>query len=447
MSQTPAADSPRHDPFAALRQRNFTVYAGGRLASTMAMTMLNAAIAWQVYEISGSAFQLAMLGLARFVPSLGLSLVGGAVADSHDRRRIVMLAQVVPLAASTTLFFATRQDMAELPLFYAVVLVVALASAFENPARQAMLPQIVKKETFANAIVVSSTIQSLGFVSGPAVGGLMIASAGVDGAYLIHTILIAISIAALAVLKLRPAEGERRKVSLEAIKEGVRFVWHRQVLLGAMTLDMFAVIFGGATALLPVYAKDILEVGPTGYGLLLASLEAGALIMAVALIFLPPIKQAGRALLITVALFGIGTIVFGFSRSLPLSLATYMFIGMADQISVVLRQTTIQLSTPDELRGRVSSVNMLFIGASNQLGAVESGLVAAATTATFAVVSGGIGCLAVVGAVAWRLPGLRQYQVTSHTVETNTPVSIATLAAASTVTPQSEERERLAGGP
>ena len=405
----------------------------------MAMTLLSAVIAWQVYEISGSAFQLAMLGLARFLPSLGLSLVGGAVADGHDRRRIAMITQFAPLAASTTLFFATRQDTAALPLFYAVVLVVALASAFENPARQAMLPQVVKKDTFANAIVVSSTIQSLGFVSGPALGGLMIASAGVDGAYLVHMILIGISIAALSVLKLRPPEGERRKVSLEGIKEGVRFVWHRQVLLGAMTLDMFAVIFGGATALLPVYAKDILEVGPRGYGLLSASLEAGALIMAIALIFLPPIRQAGRALLITVALFGIGTIVFGFSRSFPLSLATYMFIGLADQISVVLRQTTIQLSTPDELRGRVSSVNMLFIGASNQLGAVESGLVAAATTATFAVVSGGIGCLAVVGAVAWRLPGLRQYQITSHTLQMSMPIPAA--AAAGVLTPSPEDRD------
>lgn len=432
LSQTPSADSPRHDPFAALRQRNFCVYAGGRLSSTIAMTLLNAAVAWHVYEISGSAFQLGMLGLARFLPSLGLSLVGGAVADGHDRRRIVLVAQAAPLAASAVLFFATRQGVVEVPLFYAAVLVVAIASAFENPARQAMLPQVVKKETFANAIVVSSTIQSLGFVSGPALGGLMIAFVGIGAAYLLHMALMGISILALVILKLRPPEGERRRVSVEAIKEGVRFVWHRQVLLGAMTLDMFAVIFGGATALLPVYAKDILKVGPAGYGLLSGSLEAGALLMAVALIFLPPIKQAGRALLITVALFGIGTIVFGFSRSFPLSLATYMFIGMADQISVVLRQTTIQLSTPDELRGRVSSVNMLFIGASNQLGAVESGLVAAATTATFAVVSGGVGCLAVVAAVAWRLPGLRQYQAHPRTADAVTSPALSVLATAAT---------------
>ncbi|MBA4180462.1 MAG: MFS transporter [Anaerolinea sp.] len=436
---------PRHDPFAALRQGNFAVYATGRLAATIAMTLLNAAIAWQVYEISGSAFQLAMLGLARFLPSLGLSLVGGAFADSYDRRRIVMLSQLAPLITSAALYVATVRDFTELPLFYGLVLLVALSAAFENPARQAMLPQIVKKETFANAIIVSSTIQSLGFVTGPAVGGLMIAAAGVDGAYLVHMGLIVASIGALAFLKLRPPEGERRTVSFSAIKEGVQFVYHRQVLFGAMTLDMFAVIFGGATALLPVYAKDILEVGPRGYGLLSASLEAGALLMALALVLLPPIKQAGRALLISVALFGIGTIVFGVSRSFPLSLATYMFIGMADQISVVLRQTTVQLSTPDELRGRVSSVNMLFIGASNQLGAVESGLVAAVTNATFAVVSGGAGCLAVVGIVAAKMPELRRYRVTSRVVFTGTPVPASAVALAGAVISSADERERLAG--
>ncbi len=403
---------PRHDPLAALRQPNFATYAGSRLAATIAMTLLNAAIAWQVYEISGSAFQLAMLGLARFLPSLGLSLVGGAVADSHDRRRIVMAAQVAPFVTSSTLYFATTNDFTELPLFYGLVLLNALAASFENPARQALLPQVVTKEAFPNAIVVSSTIQSLGFVTGPAVGGLLIGWYGVDAAYLAHMALIGTSLSGLSFLRLRPIEGPRRAVSLDAIKEGVQFVWHRQVLLGAMTLDMFAVIFGGATALLPVVAKDILEVGPRGYGVLSASLEAGALIMALALVILPPIKQAGRALLITVALFGLGTIVFGLSRNMYLSVATYMFIGMADQVSVVLRQTTVQLSTPDELRGRVSSVNMLFIGASNQLGAVESGLVAAVTNATFAIVSGGAGCLAVVAVVWAKMPELRNYRIT-----------------------------------
>jgi MFS family permease len=226
--------------------------------------------------------------------------------------------------------------------------------------------------------------------------------------------LIVVSLLSLVFLKLREQEAPRRAVSLAAIREGIQFVRHRQVLLGAMTLDMFAVIFGGATALLPIYAKDILKVGGLGYGILFASLDAGALLMAVALVFLPPIRNAGRSLLISVALFGLGTIVFGLSRNIYLSIATYMFIGMADQISVVLRQTAVQLSTPDDLRGRVSSVNSLFIGASNQLGAVESGLVASVTNATFAVVTGGLGCIAVVGAVWAKMPELRSYRITPH---------------------------------
>ena len=250
---------------AALRQPNFLIYSIGRVASGMGMTMLNAAIAWQVYEISGSAFQLAMIGLARFGPSLGLTLVGGAVADGHDRRRIVMLTQLAPLLTSLTLFLLTISDSVHLPVIYGLVLFVAIASAFENPARQAFLPQVVTKETFANAIIVSSTLQSFAFVTGPSVGGLLIGTVGVDGAYAAHMTLIVVSLVSLAFLTLREQDGPRRAVSLSAIKEGVQFVWHRQVLLGAMTLDMFAVIFGGATALLPIYAKDILEVGVVAF--------------------------------------------------------------------------------------------------------------------------------------------------------------------------------------
>jgi hypothetical protein len=209
----------------------------------------------------------------------------------------------------------------------------------------------------------------------------------------------------------RQSPGQNRGVSIASIVEGVRFVRSRQVLLGAMTLDMFAVIFAGATALLPIYATDILHVGAKGFGLLQASFEFGAFLMAVILVTRPPIVNTGRSLLITVAFFGLGTMVFGASRSFPLSLAAYVSIGMADQLSVVLRQTTIQLSTPDELRGRVSSVSQVFIGASNQLGAVESGLLAAVTSATFAVVSGGAACLAVVGIVSAKMPELQRYRM------------------------------------
>ena len=425
----------RHDPLAALRQPSFAIFATSRLTSAMGMTLVQATIAWQVYQVSHSALQLGLVGLIQFVPALlGLSLLGGAFADSHDRRTIAALAQLAPLATSGALLVAITVGSVELPLIYAVVLVMALASAFENPARQALLISVVRRETFQNAVTVNTTVQQLGFVTGPAVGGLLIAASGVGAAYVAHVVLVASSLVALLLLRPLPREGEPRKVSLEAIKEGVQFVLSRQVLLGAMTLDMFAVIFGGAAALLPIYATDILGVGSVGFGLLAASLDVGAFAMSVGLVFLPPIQRTGRALLIAVAGFGLFTIVFGFSRWFPLSLLAYMMVGASDQISVVMRHTTVQLATPDELRGRVTSVSQLFIGASNQLGRVESGFMAAATTATFAVVSGGAGCLAVLGAVAGWMPELRRYEVSAEASH-----SVATAAAA-----EREEEEETA---
>ncbi len=374
-------------------------------------TLLQAAIAWQVYALSGSALQLGLIGLMRFLPALGMSLVAGAVADSYDRRRIVLAAQVAPLAASVILMAATRTGAVNLPLIYALVLVLALAAAFENPARQALLPLIVPRDMLLNAITLGSTIQQLSFVAGPVLGGVVIAGVGVAGAYGLNAALDVGAILTLIGLRPRQEAGERRAVSIAAIREGVRFVWRRQVLLGAMALDMFAVIFGGATALLPIYAEQILKVGAGGYGVLTSSLGIGALVMSVAMVFLPPVKHTGRALLLAVAAYGVATVVFGLSRSFPLSLAAYALVGVADQVSVIMRQTTIQLATPDELRGRVSSVSSLFIGASNQVGMVESGVVASLTTPTFAVVSGGLGCLIVVAAIAALMPELRRYRI------------------------------------
>ncbi len=401
----------RQAPLRALREPNFAAYALARLLGAVAMTLLNATILYHVYDLTGSAFQLAFIGLARFLPSLGLTLVGGALADAINRKAIILVSLTVPAAASLLLAAVTAEGAVTTPLIYALILLVAVAAAFENPARQALLPQVVSAPAFPGAIVVTSTVQSLGFVTGPALGGLLIARFSLEAAYLGHAATVIASFLVVLALRPRPLAIARRTVSLAAIREGLEFVVRRQELVGAMALDMFAVIFGGAQALLPIYATDILGVGARGYGILAASLEAGALLMALLLIVLPPIRQAGRALLVAVALFGIGTIVFGLSRNFALSVATYMAIGMADQVSVVLRQSIIQLATPDELRGRVSSVNMIFIGASNQLGAVESGLVAGLTSATFAVVSGGAGTLAVVALVAARMPRLRRYRI------------------------------------
>ena len=352
-----------------------------------------------------------MLGLVRFLPALGASLVGGAVADTYDRRRIMLLAQCVPLLCSAALLVTTRSGAVSLPLIYGLVLFIGLAASFENPARQSLLPLLVPRDTFLNAVAVSSTVQQSAFVIGPVLAGIAIDRLGVAGSYGIHLVLLGGSLPLLLLLRPRQQEGERRAMSVSAVKDGVRFVVRRQVLLGAMALDMFAVIFGGATALLPVYAEDILQVGARGFGLLTAAQAIGAFGMSVLLVALPPVRNTGRVLLLAVAAFGVATMIFGLSRSFPLSLLAYGLTGVADQVSVVMRQTTIQMATPDELRGRVSAVSSLFIGASHHLGSVESGFVAALTSPTFAVVSGGAGCIGVVGAVAYWLPELRRYRL------------------------------------
>jgi MFS family permease len=391
--------------------RDFYLFLVSRFASATAMTLLRSAIAWHVFELSHSAFFLGLVGLVQFVPVLGLTLVGGAVADSYDRRRVINLAQIVLLGCASVLFYATRSGHATLPLLYAVVAVAAAAGAFEAPARSALLPALVPRERFPRAVTISSTNMALAFASGPALGGLVIAHGGIADAYAAYVVLVVLAFTGILGLRSGGHVGGRGSISVSAIREGLAFVWGQPVILGCMSLDMFAVIFGGATALLPIYAKTILHAGARGYGLLTSSFEIGALAMSVVLMLRPPARRAGRALLSAVVVFGLATIVFGYSRAFPLSIGAYLIAGMADQISVVMRSTAIQLSTPDALRGRVSAVNMIFIGASNQLGAAESGFVASLTSPTFAVVSGGIGCLFVAAFVAWRMPALRSYQV------------------------------------
>jgi len=391
--------------------RDFWLYLASRFCSAAAMMMLRAAIAWHVFALSHSAFHLGLVGLVQFVPVLCLMLVGGALADTYDRRTIMMLAQAVPLACSLALWLATRSGLASLPLLYAAVVAVGVAWAFDSPSRAALLPTLVARDAFPRAVTIAATNQALAFTTGPALCGWVIAAADVASVYAVQAGLIAASLAALALMGTRRRAAAGGVVSLAAIREGLAFVRRNPVVLGCMTLDMFAVIFGGAAALLPIYATEILRVGPRGYGLLTSSLELGALVMSLALTILPPIRRAGVALLAAVSVYGLATIVFGLSRWFPLSVLVYMTVGMADQVSVVMRSTAIQLSTPDALRGRVSSVNMIFIGASNQLGAAESGFVAALTSAPFSVVSGGVASLLVLGIVAAALPELRRYRI------------------------------------
>jgi MFS family permease len=386
-------------------------YLISRFCAATAMTMLRAGVAWHVFALTGSAFHLGLIGIVQFLPALGLMLVAGALADVRDRRRIMQIAQVVALAGGLVLSYTTGHGTITLVILYGVILLLACASTFDGPARAALLPTLVPREVFPRAVTIASTNQALAFASGPAVGGLLIAAAGIGAVYATYAVLICGSLAALAFVRATRPEGPRGAPSLRAIRDGLSFVRRRPVVLGCMVLDMFAVIFGGAAALLPIYAQEILRVGPRGYGLLSSSLEIGAIAISVVLMTRPPVRRTGRTLLVAVGAYGVATIVFGLSRWFPLSVAAYMLVGAADQVSVVMRSTTIQLATPDELRGRVSAMNLLFIGASNQLGAAESGFVAALTSAPFAVVSGGIACLLVLATVTLTNPALRAYRI------------------------------------
>jgi MFS family permease len=393
---------------ALVRVGSFRAYCLGSALSSVATSLLQAVILWQVYAISGSVLSLGVVGLVAFFATAVSSLVGGAVVDSYDRRGVLFAAQVGPGIASLIMLAAIATQHVSLALIYGLVFLSGVAASLEGPARQAILPEIIPRPLYVDALTFNAAVSSATSVLGPVLTGFVIAAAGIGAAYGVHLVLVALAMAALLTLRFS-AEPPAGRLSLRLIQEGVDFVRTRPVLLGAMTLDMFAVLFGGAGALLPVYAVDILHVDALGYGILAASLDAGTLAMAAALIALPRARRTGRLLLLAVAGFGIATIIFGLSRWLPLSIAAYALVGMADQVSMVTRRSIIQLSTPDTLRGRVSGVTSIFISASNELGALESGLVAAAAGAVFAVVSGGLACLLVVALIGWRIPDLRRY--------------------------------------
>ena len=386
-------------------------FVGARFFSEMAHALLAATLAWHVFAVTGSALHLGLLGLVAFLPVLPMSLLGGAVADTRERRSITATAQAAALLGAALLGLGAVQGVEGLPLLFGMAFALAIALAFERPANAALLPSLVPREIFQSAVVVNSTARNLGTVTGPVAMGFAIEAGGVAPAYGLSVVCFALSVACLLHVHPRAPADLGGAVSLAAIREGIAFVRGRRLILGSMTLDMFAVIFAGATALLPIYAEEILGVGPRGYGLLSASMSLGTFSMTLILLVRPPFARPGRALLAAVLCFGLATLLFGISRSFPLSIAAFVIAGMADQVSMVTRSTIIQLSTPDALRGRVSSVNMIFIGASNELGAAESGFLAALTSATFSVVAGGFACLAALGAIFARVPELRSYRV------------------------------------
>jgi len=389
-----------------LRNRNLALFLAARFCSAMAVMMLSVAVGWQVYAITGSAFALGMVGLAQFAPSFLLSLPGGLVADRVDRRSLLVSAYGVDvLVGAALLALSLRPTPSAFPIFV-VVAFIGVGRAFMAPSTGSLLPLLVSVEDFPRAVAWTSAAFQGAIIAGPALGGILYV-AGPSWVYGIATALLLSGMSFIASLRGR-FKVQSAAAGWHGLLEGVRFVFAKKAILGAISLDLFAVLFGGATALLPIFARDILLTGPWGLGILRSSPAVGAALVALWLAHHPIRGRAGQRMFACVALFGVATIVFALSSSFWLSMVALVVLGGADMVSVVVRGTLVQVSTPDAMRGRVSAVNMMFIGASNELGEFESGLTASWFGTVPATVIGGIGTLLVV-AVWWRLfPTLRR---------------------------------------
>ncbi|MCR5883118.1 MFS transporter [Rhizobacter sp. J219] len=367
-----------------------------RLAGTTGNQMLMVAVGWQMYDLTGSAWDLGLVGLLQFLPALLLTLVAGHVADRHDRSRILALAMAVQVVVAVVLTAATHGHWVSRWLLLALSVAIGTAKAFQMPAQQALVPSLVPAPVLPRALAFSSAGMQAAIIGGPALGGFVY----VAGADVVYATCAACFVAA-GVLFLRIGHPHvpppKEPVSLATVLAGFRFIWQRPVVLGAISLDLFAVLLGGATALLPMFAKDVLHVGPWGLGLLRGAPAAGALCMSIVLTRWPISRRVGHAMFAAVAVYGVSTMVFGVSTSFVLSLVALWVSGAADMVSVVIRQSLVQLETPDAMRGRVSAVNSIFIGASNQLGEFESGATAAIMGPVGSVLLGGAGTLFIAG--------------------------------------------------
>lgn len=399
--------SRSHDPYAAFRIRDYRLYVFGWVLAMLGTRIQSVAIGWEMYQRTGEALSLGLVGLAQALPTMALALPAGLLADRFERRRLVMISLLAMTGTSLALA-AFSASQGPVSWMYALLFLDAVAVTLGRPARVALLPQLVPTEAFPNAITWNTSLMHIASVGGPAVGGFVIA-ASVPVAYVIAAGSSLLFVLVLTRLQFRPVEEQREPATFQTLLAGLQFVWDKRILLTLMSLDLFAVLLGGAVYLLPIFAEDILNVGATGFGYLRAAPAVGAFVMAVSLVYLPPMKRAGRTLLLAVAGFGVATILFGLSESFYFSWLMLFLTGALDNISMVVRQTLTQLLTPDRMRGRVSAVSSIFIGASNELGGFESGLVAQWFGPVFSVVSGGIGTIVVVMATAALSPQLLRF--------------------------------------
>ena len=392
-----------------LRNRDVVLYLVGRLAASLGQQMVTLAVGWELYERTHSALALGLVGLTQMVPMVLFTLPAGHVADNYERKRIIVLMNLVVACASVglALISALRADVFWI---YLCLFAAGVGRTFLWPASAAFLPHLVSRQEFSRVVTWSSGTFQLSSVAGPAVAGALIAlTHRAAPVYAANAAAAVTCLTLISFVRRRHTVAVKESMSLGNLIAGFRFVFASPMIVGTITLDMFAVLLGGATALLPIYAKDILKAGPAGLGLLQAALPMGSLLCVLILAHRRPLQKAGRAMLLAVAAFGLATIVFGLSQWFWLSFLMLFGCGAVDNISVVVRHTLVQLLTPDEKRGRVSAVNSLFIGTSNELGGFESGLVAHWFGPVISVVSGGIGTILVVLAVALIWPQIRKY--------------------------------------
>jgi MFS family permease len=390
-----------------LKHPAYVRYWFARVASGFAFQMLSVAAGWQVYELTGRAFDLGMIGLVQFIPSLLLVLPAGHLADQHDRRRIVLICIIVECIAIGLLAFAgARGAFGELAVF-ATLFAIGVARAIEFPTAMALAPALVPTALFPRAAAAGASAAQTAMIAGPALGGFVYV-AGAHVVYACAAFLYFCAALLIAGVRYERPPLPREPPTLRSLFAGIEFMRHKPVVFGAISLDLFAVLLGGATALLPIFARDILHTGPWGLGLLRAAPAAGALAMSFWLAAHALERNVGRTMFVSVAGFGIATIVFALSTSFALSIAALLALGALDMISMVIRSTLVQLETPDAMRGRVSAVNAIFINTSNQLGEFESGLTAAWFGTVASVLVGGIGTLAIVGLWMWWFPALRR---------------------------------------
>jgi MFS family permease len=402
----------------AFASRDFRRYQLARAAAILGAEAQAVAVAWQVYSITHRALDLGYTGLALFLPGLLFLLPAGHIADRFDRRHVILTCYSVQVLCTLTLVIFARQAVHRVFPIYAVLFLIGMGRAFSAPASSALIPHLVPEKDFVNAVTWGGAIFQFSNITGPALGGILftlpiadlVPGTGLDGAGIVYvfTLVTLVSFLVLvASLHVRLGRMEHRDLSLHVVLAGFKYVWNMPLLLGSFSLDLFVVLLGGAVALMPIFANEILHTGPRGLGLLRAAPAIGALAMSLVMTRFPIGRHAGKRLFVCVAIFGAATVVFGLSRSLWLSVFTLAASGAADTVSVIIRGSLLQLATPPEMRGRVSAVNSLFVGASNELGEFESGLTAQWWGAVRATIFGGLGSLAVAGLWALRFPALR----------------------------------------